>query len=164
LHNPSLIQQALDAIGCAQPLVVLGDKTERLRVLEGNSYLTSTEFSLLAPYTQFPFSLVLPQTHTEGVLMKKLENLGITVSRPYKVISMTSSPTQEHTVDVQFESGEIVQASYVIGADGAKSVVCADCQLFFKSTEERRFVIKQASLLKIPTAIKPKTTALCLKW
>jgi 2-polyprenyl-6-methoxyphenol hydroxylase-like FAD-dependent oxidoreductase len=124
------IEQALDAIGCAQSLVALGDKAERLHVLEGDSYLVSTEFSLLSPYTQYPFGLVLPQTHTEGVLMKKLGDLGITVSRPYKVVSMTSSPNQEHAVDVQFESGEVVQASYVIGADGAKSVVCANYQYF----------------------------------
>ncbi|KAJ7276735.1 hypothetical protein C8J57DRAFT_195620 [Mycena rebaudengoi] len=127
--------EALDAIGCAQPLVALGDKAERLQVLEGDSYLVSTEFSLLSPYTRYPFGLVLPQTHTEGVLMKKLEDLGITVSRPYKVVSMTSSPNQEHAVDVQFESGEVVQASYVIGADGAKSVVRHQAGITFADPE-----------------------------
>jgi 2-polyprenyl-6-methoxyphenol hydroxylase-like FAD-dependent oxidoreductase len=114
--------QALDTVGCADSLVALGDKAERFGFLDGKSYLVSTDFSLLSAYTRFPFGLVIPQTNTEAVLLDKLESLGMSVSRPYKVVSMTRS-THDGLVDVHFESGEIVQTKYVIGADGAKSVV-----------------------------------------
>ncbi|KAJ7276874.1 hypothetical protein C8J57DRAFT_1310602, partial [Mycena rebaudengoi] len=115
--------EVLDTVGCAEPLVALGDKVQRLGILEGDSPLISMDLSLLSAYTRYPFGLVLPQSSTEAVLLKKLEDLGIMVLRPYKVVAMTSSGQREHTIDILFESGEVIQAEYVIGADGAKSVV-----------------------------------------
>jgi 2-polyprenyl-6-methoxyphenol hydroxylase-like FAD-dependent oxidoreductase len=115
--------QALDTIGCADPLVALGEKAERFGFLDGKSYLSPTDFTLLAPYTRFPFSLVIPQSNTEAILVEQLGTAGINIWRPYKAVSMGPSENQSNAMDVRFESGEVIQAEYVIGADGAKSVV-----------------------------------------
>jgi 2-polyprenyl-6-methoxyphenol hydroxylase-like FAD-dependent oxidoreductase len=60
-------------------------------------------------------------------MLEKLEQLGIKVLRPLKVASLKPSQGTEHMLDVQFESGEVIQAKYVIGADGAHSVVHLPC-------------------------------------
>lgn len=58
-------------------------------------------------------------------MLEKLNQLGIKVWRPFKVVSLKPSPEAEERVfEVQFESGDMIQARYVIGADGAHSVVC----------------------------------------
>lgn len=111
-------------MGCLDKLLPIGEKAQALVMNHGSSYLISTDFSLLAPYTKFPFGLVLPQTATEAVMLEKLDHLEIKVWRPFKVVSLLpSQDTEEQMFDVRFESGEIVKAKYVIGADGANSVV-----------------------------------------
>ncbi|KAJ7653036.1 hypothetical protein B0H17DRAFT_397429 [Mycena rosella] len=115
--------EALDTIGCLEKLMALGEKAERISIHDGSSYVLSADFALLSSYTKFPFGLLLPQSSTEAVMLKTLDQLGIKVLRPFKVVSLASSQNKDHHIDVRFESGEIVQAKYVIGADGAHSVV-----------------------------------------
>ncbi|KAF7352080.1 FAD-binding-3 domain-containing protein [Mycena venus] len=125
--------EALNSVGCLDNLLPIGEKAQTLPLNHGSSHLISIDFSLLAPYTKFPFGLVLPQAATEAVMLEKLDHLGIKVWRPFKVTSlMPSRDTEEQVVDVQFESGEIVKATYVIGADGANSVIRYDAGIAFK--------------------------------
>jgi len=110
----------------------VGDKVETLGLHDGSSYLLSTDFSLLSPYTKFPFALRVPQTETEAGMLEKLDELGIKVWRPFKVVSLKpSQDTEERLFDVQFESGDILKAKYVIGADGTHSVVRSEAGIAF---------------------------------
>jgi 2-polyprenyl-6-methoxyphenol hydroxylase-like FAD-dependent oxidoreductase len=118
-----VIVQALDTIGCADALLELGIKAKELAMNDRSSQLISGDFSSLAAYTRYPFALLLPQNKTEAVLGKTLRNLEVKVFRPFKVTAMKSNPHEADTLDVFFETGEVIQASYVIGADGARSVV-----------------------------------------
>lgn len=86
------------------------------------SKIMSAEFSYLAEYTRFPFVSIIPQRMTEQCLEKQLEAQGLQVLRPYRVVALTRSEHGEG-LDVTFESGERINAKYVIGADGAKSTV-----------------------------------------
>ncbi|KAF7368200.1 FAD-binding-3 domain-containing protein [Mycena venus] len=114
--------EALNNVGCLDKVLSVGDKVETLGLHDGSSYLLSTDFSLLSPYTKFPFALRVPQTETEAGMLEKLDELGIKVWRPFKVVSLKpSQDTEERLFDVQFESGDILKAKYVIGADGAHS-------------------------------------------
>ncbi|KAJ7101126.1 hypothetical protein C8R44DRAFT_350894 [Mycena epipterygia] len=127
--------EALSTVGCLDTLLTLGDKTERLGLHDGSSDLISVDFSLLSPYTKYPFGLVLPQASTEAEMLSTLDQLGIKVLRPFKVVSLKHSQEKERTVNVGFESGEIVQAKYVIGADGAKSMVRHEAGIAFNDPD-----------------------------
>lgn len=81
-------------------------------------------FRHLSNYTRYPFGLVLPQNTTERVLTEKLESLGVKVFRPHTLMSMKRNSQNVNKVDISFDDGQIIHASYVIGADGAKSTVC----------------------------------------
>ncbi|KAF8201916.1 hypothetical protein K438DRAFT_1671032 [Mycena galopus ATCC 62051] len=128
--------EALNNIGCLEELLSVGKKIQTLDVHDGSSSFVSTDFSLLAPYTKFPFALVIPQTNTEAGMLKKLDQLGIQVRRPLKVVSVKPSQSaEEQMFDVQFESGEFLKAKHVIGADGAHSVVRNEAGIAFKDPD-----------------------------
>jgi len=87
--------------------------TDRLRL----------DFSSLK-HTPYPFMLDLSQDRTEYILMKKLEDLGISIERGVHLVDMHQ---EEEIVEVRLrhEDGreETVTTSWLIGADGAKSTV-----------------------------------------
>jgi len=67
--------------------------------------------------------LLLPQNKTEDILEERLKVLGIKVQRPYKAIGIKGDIDELGSIEVLFESGEVIKAQYVIGADGARSTV-----------------------------------------
>ena len=118
---------SLDALGCAEPLVQLGIQGKALQMNDRNNPsapLVSIDFTTLKGSTKFPYVLILPQNITERVLKEQLETQhGVQVQRPFKVTNIANGDTLEGQTKVTFESGEVVYASYVIGADGAKSTI-----------------------------------------
>ncbi|KAJ7050392.1 FAD/NAD-P-binding domain-containing protein [Mycena amicta] len=125
--------EALDAVGCIDKLIELGMQVNRLDPFNGTLPLLSVDFSLLAPYTKFPFGLSIPQMKTEEVMVEKLESVGIKVRRPHKAVGVQAA--QDGTTEVRFESGEVVRARYVIGADGAHSVIREQLGIDFKDPD-----------------------------
>ncbi|KAG6818123.1 hypothetical protein H0H87_000028 [Tephrocybe sp. NHM501043] len=119
IHAATL--EALDSIGCAEALIALGIKGTAMQIFDRSGLLMSTEFASLASYTKFPFVLLISQSTTEQVLEAHLKDLGIEVTRPEKAIGLKVNDNGD--LDVTFESGKIITAQYVIGADGARSVV-----------------------------------------
>jgi 2-polyprenyl-6-methoxyphenol hydroxylase-like FAD-dependent oxidoreductase len=47
----------------------------------------------------------------------------VNVFRPWKVTGMKRNDHEMDNLDVSFENGDVIQAKYVIGADGARSSV-----------------------------------------
>jgi 2-polyprenyl-6-methoxyphenol hydroxylase-like FAD-dependent oxidoreductase len=60
---------------------------------------------------------------TELVLGQKLQSLGVRVQRPHRVVGMKENENDPRIADVTFEDGQVIRARYVIGADGARSLV-----------------------------------------
>jgi len=60
---------------------------------------------------------------TEVALVQKLRSLGVEVQRPHKVVGMKQNEKDPRITDVSFEDGQVIMARYIIGADGARSIV-----------------------------------------
>ncbi|KAF7292506.1 FAD-binding-3 domain-containing protein [Mycena kentingensis (nom. inval.)] len=115
--------EALDSVDCLDALVKIGTKLSRFEFVRGAEVtpLMSIDFNLLAEQTKFPFGLAIPQAETERVMLEKLDSLGMRVLRPFKVVAVRGG--DNGATEVVFESGEVIRAEYVIGADGAHSMV-----------------------------------------
>jgi len=66
---------------------------------------------------------------TELVLGQKLQSLGVQVERPHRVVGMKQNENDSRITDVSFEDGQVIRARYIIGADGARSIVRPQCSL-----------------------------------
>jgi 2-polyprenyl-6-methoxyphenol hydroxylase-like FAD-dependent oxidoreductase len=121
--------ETLDELDCAEPLVKLGIQGKGLSLhdrseAKHDAPLVSIDFTTLEGKTKFPYALILPQNVTEKVLSETLEKKwDAKVHRPYKVVDVVNVNTLDGQMKVSFESGEVVFASYVIGADGTKSTI-----------------------------------------
>jgi 2-polyprenyl-6-methoxyphenol hydroxylase-like FAD-dependent oxidoreductase len=115
------LYQELATIGCAEELTRRGLHASSMSVRARKKLLVRANFAGLAPYTKFPYALLISQSETEYVLEQRLKELGISVIRPFKVTGVEGIDTG---VKVVFESGETIKAKYVVGADGARSTVC----------------------------------------
>ena len=85
--------------------------------------LLSPHIESLKPYTRHPYVLIIPQNITERTLERKLASFGVTIHRPLKVVGLRRNPSNPQLSDVTFEDGGVITTKYVIGADGARSVV-----------------------------------------
>ena len=79
--------------------------------------------STLSSYTKFPFTLRVLQYDTERILGERVHAKGVKVFRPKTVVGLKVNERDTDLTDVLFESGEVIRARYVIGADGARSAV-----------------------------------------
>ncbi|KAF8805685.1 FAD/NAD(P)-binding domain-containing protein [Phlegmacium glaucopus] len=110
IHAATL--EALDFVGCA-------DK------LSSNLWDRNSPWMFRMPprHTKYSYMLLLPQSKTEAVLEEHLKGLGIEVQRPYKAIGIQGDIDEFGNTQVLFESGEVIAAQYVVGADGAWSAI-----------------------------------------
>ncbi|THH32118.1 hypothetical protein EUX98_g2061 [Antrodiella citrinella] len=115
--------EVLDGIGCAQSLVEAGSPHQRINCWDGSQLVSLADFSTLKPYSKYPFVLIVPQTVTESVLGEHMKNIGIAVHRPLKVVGLHPFEHDASYTVALFESGQVIRARYIIGADGARSAV-----------------------------------------
>ncbi|KAJ7640561.1 hypothetical protein B0H17DRAFT_1339288 [Mycena rosella] len=152
IHAANL--EALDSIGCLERLLPLGEKMERVGIHNGFSYILSIEFALLKAYTKYPFGFVIPQSSTEGVMLEVLDELGIKVFRPMKVVSLKPSGS----TDVRLDSGETVQAKYVIGADDGLADVTFTSPPDFPAPVPHLLVTNQHKRFTVVTKFPPSVS------
>ena len=116
--------QALDEIGCAEPLIAAATKLSSIKLWDGE-YLHQdmVDLKVLANHTKFPHILVVSQHVTEQILGKRVKEEGIAVHRPAKVLGVATDHDDPNLTDVLFDDGQVVKTRYVIGADGARSTV-----------------------------------------
>ena len=119
------LAQALDEVSPAQRIVDSGVKVTGGKIWDGYRFQAWTDFKVLEGHTKFPFVLFVPQHVTECMLGEEVREQGIAVYRPAKVVNIAPNELDPDVTNVVFEDGQVMQARYVVGADGTKSVVRA---------------------------------------
>ena len=138
-HTRALVVQAktlelMQKMGIADELVARGRRTLRVTPFVGGRRAVDVEFGdISVDDTPYPFILFVSQAETERVLEEHLEGLGVKVERPVELLTFEED-AEGVFARLRHEDGreEKVRARYIVGADGAHSVVRHTTGLSFK--------------------------------
>jgi 2-polyprenyl-6-methoxyphenol hydroxylase-like FAD-dependent oxidoreductase len=127
----------------ARTLEVLAMRGMEERFLAGGFRMPAWHFGMLAHRldfsgldTPYPFVLAFPQVRTEAILEQRALGLGVEILRGREVAGLTQD---EASVTVELADGETFTAQYVVGADGAGSVVRRAAGIGFPGTDASVF-------------------------
>jgi 2-polyprenyl-6-methoxyphenol hydroxylase-like FAD-dependent oxidoreductase len=114
--------EVLEAIDVSAWLLEAGLVVPEFTVREGGSVLARLDFRGLP--TAYPFTLMVPQSTTETILLARLRELGGTVRREHRT-TQARSAAGGATVAVTRPDGSeyTLRSRFTIGADGIRSVV-----------------------------------------
>lgn len=110
--------EVLEGLDVASRLVKEGVQAPRFSIRDRARTLIPIDFSELP--TAHPYSLMVPQSTTEKLLLDRLVELGGSVVRPKTLTSITQD---DNSVTATFDDGDAIRARYVAGADGIHSTV-----------------------------------------
>ena len=123
-------------------LVKEGIEAPRFAIRDGAKVLLNIDFSGLE--TAYPFTLLVPQSTTERLLLDRVRELGGDVIRPKVLDTVVQDATG---VTATFADGDTIRASYVVGADGMHSTVREQAGIGFSGgAYEHSFVLADAQL------------------
>lgn len=105
--------EILDQRGIADRFLAEGQTVQTARF--GRTVLDISDFP-----TRHPYGLALWQSRMEPILAGWIEQLGVPVRRGREVTGFVQDETG---VDVELADGETVRATYLVGADGGRSVI-----------------------------------------
>ena len=114
--------ELLDRAGCTGDFVTVGHKVLAANIIASRQLMAHVDFTGVdSPH---PYALMIPQSDTERLLEEQLERLGVTAERRTEVSSFAQG-ARGVTAAVRDESGleEVIEADWLIGCDGAHSVV-----------------------------------------
>ena len=113
--------EVLEPLGVVPDLHARGVEVPIFRVRDRDHALITIDFRDL-PST-YPYTLMCPQSDTEAVLLKRLEDFGGKVMRPCTVTALRPE-ADSAVVTVSDADGEhAIRARYVVGCDGMQSTV-----------------------------------------
>ena len=110
--------EVLEDLDVARRLVKEGIQAPRFSIRDRGRTLVPIDFGPLP--TEYPYSLMAPQSTTERLLLDRLTELGGSVLRPKTLISIEQDADG---VTASFEDGDVIRARYAVGADGIHSTV-----------------------------------------
>ena len=137
--------EVLEPLGVTSELVQRGVVVSIFRIRDRSHVLATVSFKDLK--TAYPFTLMCPQDRVEQTLLQRLEALGGEVQRPCEVIEIR--PAEEH-IQVQWQNGEgsrTTLAKWVVGCDGAHSVVREQASIPFEGgAYEESFILADVEM------------------
>jgi 2-polyprenyl-6-methoxyphenol hydroxylase-like FAD-dependent oxidoreductase len=134
--------EVLERIDVTRSLVKEGIEAPRFAIRDGAKSLLSIDFSGLQ--TAYPFTLLIPQSTTERLLLDRVRELGGDVIRPKVLDTVVQDATG---VTATFADGDTIRARYVVGADGMHSTVREQAGIGFSGgAYEHSFVLADAQL------------------
>ena len=117
--------ELFQSIHLSDTLVVRGNKSARLLLhFEGSAPAEIRLGQFGASDTRFPFILFISQAETEALLAEHLASAGVTIQRGVELVDFVASGDG---IDVVLRNGdgseENIRAAYLVGCDGAHSIV-----------------------------------------
>jgi 2-polyprenyl-6-methoxyphenol hydroxylase-like FAD-dependent oxidoreductase len=119
VHARSL--DMFDRMGIVDEMLSTGIKATAMQMYAGGRKLFRVPLGEVD--SAFPFTLTTAQTETERVLGERLQSLGVAIERGVELMALTQDDNGVRLTLRAGESTERVDASWVIGADGARSAV-----------------------------------------
>jgi 2-polyprenyl-6-methoxyphenol hydroxylase-like FAD-dependent oxidoreductase len=136
------VLEGSNGLDVTRRLVKEGIEAPQFAIRDGAKVLLSIDFSGLL--TAYPFTLLVPQSTTERLLLERVRELGGDVIRP-KVLDTVVQDTTG--VTATFADGDTLRARYVVGADGMHSTVREQAGIGFSGgAYEHSFVLADAQL------------------
>jgi 2-polyprenyl-6-methoxyphenol hydroxylase-like FAD-dependent oxidoreductase len=134
--------EVLEHLDVARRLVKEGVQAPVFSIRDHGRTLIPIDFSALP--TDYPYSLMVPQSTTERLLLDRLVELGGSVLRPKAV---TAIAQDADGVTATFDDGGVIRARYAVGADGIRSIVREQAGIGFEGGEyEESFVLADVRL------------------
>lgn len=134
--------EVLEPLDVARRLVKEGVQAPVFTIRDRGRTLIPIDFSGLP--TEYPYSLMVPQSTTERLLLERLEELGGTVLRPKTVVAIDQDPDG---ATATFDDGSAIRARYIVGADGIRSVVREQAGIAFDgSVYDESFMLADVGL------------------
>jgi 2-polyprenyl-6-methoxyphenol hydroxylase-like FAD-dependent oxidoreductase len=134
--------EVLERIDVTRRLIKEGVEAPKFTIRDRARTLLTVDFGGLD--TAYPFTLLVPQSTTERLLLDRVRELGGDVIRPEVLTTVTQD---DHGVTATFASGNTVRASYLVGADGMHSTVREQAGIGFSGgAYEHSFVLADARL------------------
>lgn len=113
--------EVLEPLGIVPELLARGIEVPIFRVRDRDRVLITVDFGDLP--SRYAYTLMLPQSDTEAVLLATLRQHGATVRRPHELIK-TEWDAGGATATIRDAVGDhVVRARYLIGCDGMRSRV-----------------------------------------
>lgn len=146
--------EVLDTIGCAGPTISKCIIGKGMMFKRNTTSFAIAEMEELAAYTRFPYIAFVPQYSVEEVLNAKLHELDVQVVRPLRVVAMKNCK-EHHGLEVSFETGEVIRARYVIGADGKQSAVRRLAEISYTDPDSKAVQDSVAQLVIADVVFSP---------
>ncbi|PSL44272.1 2-polyprenyl-6-methoxyphenol hydroxylase-like FAD-dependent oxidoreductase [Chitinophaga niastensis] len=123
IHAASM--EIFSQMGISDEFIALGKQTKAINYLVKGKVTEHIPLSAFGKgLTAFPFLLMLEQSRTERLLVNFLEKQGYEVEWETELIAFTQDTNAVYvTVKHNERNEETIKASWLIGADGAKSIV-----------------------------------------
>ncbi len=114
--------ELFDRAGLAEPLVAAGVKVKAANIVAGTRKIA--RFALDVSDTDYAYALMIPQYDTERILATHLRSLGVTVERGVGLAAFVDTGAGVRaTIAGPDGASETVEADWLVGCDGAHSLV-----------------------------------------
>ncbi|MEU8952526.1 FAD-dependent monooxygenase [Streptomyces sp. NPDC048489] len=119
--------ELLDDLGVVGQILAAGRFRLPVRRYQGTNILSTSELNAEAqepgPATPYTRTMLIPQWRVEEVLREKIASYGIAVEYGSRLENLEQDDNVVHAAIVRESKSETVEASYVVGCDGASSMV-----------------------------------------
>ena len=139
--------EAFSAMGVVDSFVAEGRRLQSVKLGDGRRELGSIPVGegIDSPY---PFPILIPQSRTELLLAERLDSLGTKVERGVELIGIAQDD-ESAIATMRHRDGreENARFRYVVGCDGARSIVRESLGIEFEgATEEQTFLLCDARI------------------